>query len=89
MKYYLILVLFTIMGAGARTMFEIAHQALGREHDFAPAADTTRLILLALWFMLMISLDVILITHSSLRYRNLLVAVLSISVFSLPFFTCF
>ena len=42
MKYYLILLLFTIMGAGARTMFEIAFHALGREHDFAPAADTTK-----------------------------------------------
>lgn len=80
MKYYLILVLFVIMGAGARTMFEIAYQALGREHDFAPAADTTRLILLALWFMLMMACDVILITHQHIRYRNILIGMLSLSV---------
>lgn len=81
MKYYLILILFTIMGAGARTMFEIAYQALGREHDFAPAADTTRLILLAGWFILMMVIDVILITHKELRFRNTFILLLSLGVF--------
>lgn len=68
------------MGAGARTMFEIAHQALGREHDFAPAADTTRLIFLALWFVVMMMADVILLRHKELKNRNLFIALLSIGV---------
>ena len=80
MKYCLIALLFIIMGAGARTMFEIAHQALGREHDFAPAADTTRLILLALWFIIMMMADVILLRHKELKNRNLFIALLSIGV---------
>ncbi|MFN8321927.1 MAG: hypothetical protein U0T74_04665 [Chitinophagales bacterium] len=81
MKYYLILLLFTIMGAGARTMFEIAFHALGREHDFAPAADTTRLILLAGWFILMMIADVILITHKDLRFRSAFIFLVSLGVF--------
>jgi cell division protein FtsW (lipid II flippase) len=80
MKYYLIALLFLIMGAGARTMFEIAHQALGREHDFAPAADTTRLIFLALWFIAMMMADVILLRHKELKNRNVFIALLSIGV---------
>ena len=79
-KVYLIFFLFIIMGAGARTMFEIAHQALGREHDFAPAADTTRLIFLALWFVVMMMADVILLRHKELKNRNLFIALLSIGV---------
>jgi hypothetical protein len=80
MRYYLIILLFLIMAAGARTMFEIAHQALGREHDFAPAADTTRLIFLALWFVVMMMADVILLRHRELRHRNVFVVSLSAGV---------
>ena len=80
MRYYLIVLLFVIMGAGARTMFEIAYQALGREHDFAPAADTTRLIFLALWFVLMMVVDVLLIANKNLRYRNVFISLLTIGV---------
>lgn len=80
MKYYLFGLLLLIMGAGARTMFEIAHQALGREHDFAPAEDTTRLILLALWFVAMMVVDVILLRHKELKNRNLFIALLSVGV---------
>ena len=80
MKYYLIALLFLIMGAGARTMFEIAHQALGREHDFAPAADTTRLIFLTLWFIAMMMADVILLRHKELKNRNVFITLLSIGV---------
>jgi cell division protein FtsW (lipid II flippase) len=80
-KYYLIALLFIIMGAGARTMFEIAYQALGREHDFAPAADTTRLIILALWFVFMMVIDVILLRHKELKNRNIFIGLLSVGVF--------
>ena len=88
MKYYLLFLLLTIMGAGARTMFEIAHQALGREHDFAPAADTTRLIFLALWFILMMVADVLLLNYKDVRYRNTLIVLLSVAVL-LPSFYMF
>ncbi len=70
------------MGAGARTMFEIAHQALGREHDFAPAADTTRLIFLALWFVVMVIVDVILLRSKELKNRTIFIALLSLGVFA-------
>lgn len=82
MKYYLIALLIIIMGAGARTMFEIAHQALGREHDFAPAADTTRLIFLALWFVVMMMADVILLRHTEIKNRITLTALVSVGVLS-------
>ncbi len=69
------------MGAGARTMFEIAHQALGREHDgLAPASDTTRLMLLALWFFLMVIPVVILLRNKDLKNRNLYIGLLSAGV---------
>jgi len=76
MRYYLIALLFVIMGAGARTMFEIAHQALGREHDFGPEADTTRLIFLALWFVVMMVIDVILLRNKELKNRNIFIGLL-------------
>lgn len=69
------------MAAGARTMFEIAHQALGQEHDFAPAADTTRLIFLALWFIAMMMVDVIVLRNKELKNRNIFIALLSLGVF--------
>lgn len=80
MRYYLIAILFVIMGAGARTMFEIAHQALGREHDFAPAADTTRLIFLALWFIVMMVVDVIVLRNKELKNRASFIALLTLGV---------
>ena len=80
MQYYLLTLLLLIMAAGARTMFEIAHQALGREHDFAPDADTTRLIFLALWFVAMMMVDVVIIRNKQLPYRYLLIALLSLGV---------
>lgn len=80
MKYYLLLLLFVIMGAGARTMFEIAHHALGREHGFAPAADTTRLMLLTLWYIAMMIIDVILLNNKEFRFRNIMVGILSTGV---------
>ena len=80
-KIYLLFLLLLIMAAGARTMFEIAHQALGREHDFAPAADTTRLIFLALWFIAMMMVDVIVLRNKELKNRNIFVGLLSLGVF--------
>lgn len=81
MTYYLIATLLIIMGAGARTMFEIAHHALGREHDsFGPAADTNRLIYLALWFVLMMVADVILLRNKELKNRIIYIALLSVGV---------
>jgi len=80
MRYYLIALLLLIMGSGGRTMFEIAHQALGREHDFAPAADTTRLILLALWFVAMMVVNVILLRHKEIKNRNFFIVLLSVGV---------
>ena len=80
MRYYLIILLLFIMGAGARTMFEIAHQALGREHDFAPARDTTRLILLALWFVAMMIFDVVLLRHPEIKNRKRLSVLLTTAI---------
>ncbi len=77
------------MGAGARTMFEIAHQALGREHDFAPADDTMRLIFLALWFLVMMMADVILIRNKELKNRNVFIALLSLGVIAPILFKLF
>jgi hypothetical protein len=82
MKYYLFALLFVIMGAGARTMFEIAHHGMGHEHDFAPSAEITRLIFLALWFVVMMIGNVILLRHKDFPYRNGLVLLLSIGVLS-------
>lgn len=80
MRWYLIALLFVIMGAGARTMFEIAYHGMGREHDFAPAEDTKNLILLALWFIGMMVADVILLRKREIPYRNLFIGLLSIGV---------
>lgn len=82
MKGYLIFLLFVIMGAGARTMFEIAYHGMGREHDFAPEADTMNLIWLAFWFIAMMVLDVLLIQMKNLPYRFLFIALLSVGVFA-------
>lgn len=82
MKFYLITLLFIIMGAGARTMFEIAYHGAGREHGFAPQNDTQQLMWLTLWFILMMMADVILIRNKKLAYRNLLILLLSVGVFA-------
>ncbi|MBL7778818.1 MAG: hypothetical protein JNK66_11070 [Chitinophagales bacterium] len=82
MKVYLLALLFIIMGAGARTMFEIAYHGAGREHDFAPAEDTTRLILLALWYVAMMVADVILQNHREIRHHKILVGLLTLGIFS-------
>jgi hypothetical protein len=82
MKYYLILLLLMIMGAGARTMFEIAHQGLTQEHGLTPDGETQKLIYLALWFVAMMMVDVVLLRNKELKSRNLFVALLSIGVFA-------
>ena len=82
MKYYLLFILFLIMSAGAYTMFEIAHHALGREHDFAPAADTTRLIFFVVWLILLMIGDVILLRHANIPKRNIFILFLSVFVFA-------
>ncbi len=81
MKYYLLALLLIIMGAGARTMFEIAHMGMGREHDgLSPAGDIKVLILLALWFFLMVIPTVVLLRHKELKNRNLYIVLLSVGV---------
>ena len=80
MKYYLIALLFVIMGGGARTMFEIAHQGLTQEHGLTPDADTQKLIFLALWFVVMMIVDVILIRNKELKNRPLFIGLLSVGV---------
>ncbi|MCW5908020.1 MAG: hypothetical protein KIS94_09190 [Chitinophagales bacterium] len=80
MKYYLLFLLFLIMAAGARTMFEIAYHGAGREHEFAPADDTTRLILLALWFVLMMIADVLLLNYRHIKYHTALTVALTLGV---------
>jgi len=89
MKYFLILLLFIIMGAGGRTMFEIAYHGAGREHGFAPQSDTQQLMWLTLWFVLMMIADVILIRHKDLAYRSLFIALLSLGVFAPILFKIF
>ncbi|MFN8285246.1 MAG: hypothetical protein U0V74_00760 [Chitinophagales bacterium] len=80
MKYYLIALLFVIMGAGARTMFEVAYHAMGREHNFAPAQDTVRLMFLAIWFILMMAADILLLFNLQNRNRIAFIILLSIGV---------
>lgn len=85
MKYYLIALLFIIMGAGGRTMFEVAKN--GAMHDtkdtlgFGPDSETWILIGLAIWYLLMMSADVLLLNYTEVKNRNLYVALLSIGVF--------
>lgn len=80
MRYYLIALLFIIMGAGARTMFEIAHQGLTHEHGLIPDDETQRLIFLALWFVAMMMVDVILLRNKELKNRNIFIALLSVGI---------
>ena len=80
MKYYLIALLLIIMGAGARTMFEIAYQGMALEHDAAPNRETYFYIFMALWFVLMMVADILLITNKNLKFKNALVALFSVGV---------
>lgn len=84
MKYYLIALLLVIMGAGARTMFEVAHK--GALHDtkdtvgFGPDSETTYLIFLIVWFLLMMIGDVLLLNYTELKNRTVYIALLSVGV---------
>ena len=80
MKYFLIALLIVIMGAGARTMFEIAYQGMALEHDAAPNPQTYFYIALALWFVTMMVADVLLLTNKEVKYRNPLIALLTVGV---------
>jgi hypothetical protein len=81
MKYYLIVLLLVIMGAGARTMFEIAHNALGMEHDsMVPDQQTSVYIFVTLWYILMMVADVLLLFYKEVRYRNVFIALLTIGI---------
>ena len=80
MKLYLLLLLLLIMGTGAYTMFQIAHNALGREHDFAPDGETTHLIFITVGLLLLMIADVLLLNHRHIRYHQLLVLLLTAGV---------
>ena len=77
MKYYLIAILLVIMGAGARTMFEIAYQGMALEHGATPNRQTWFYIFLVLWFVLMMVADILILTNKSLKFRNTLAALLA------------
>lgn len=80
MKYYLLFLLFIIMGAGARTMFEIAYHGAVREHEFAPGADTTQLMVLTVWYILMMICTVLLLNYRTIRHHHIFLTLLSIGV---------
>ncbi len=80
MKLYLLLLLFLIMAAGAFSMFEIAHHALGYEHDFAPDSATTRLIAVTVWLLLMMIMDVLLLNYREIPYRILWITFLTLGI---------
>ena len=80
MKYYLIALLLVIMGAGARTMFEIAYQGMALEHGSSPNPETYFYIFLALWYVLMMVADILLLTRKNMKFRNVLVALFSVGV---------
>lgn len=85
MKYYLLALLVVIMGAGGRTMFEVAKN--GAMHDtkdtlgFGPDTETWVLIGLAIWYLLMMSADVLLLNYPNVKNRALYIALLSAGVF--------
>ena len=81
MKYYLLALLVIIMGAGARTMFEIAHNALGMEHDsMAPDRETAVYIFVTVWYILMMVADVLLLFYREQRFKYAFVALLTVGV---------
>lgn len=80
MKYYLLLLLFLIMAAGGRTMFEIAYHGLVKEHGLTPDSETQQLILLAVWYISMMIVDVLLLNYKEVRYRNLFITLLTLGI---------
>ncbi|MDB5284223.1 MAG: hypothetical protein JWO06_3298 [Bacteroidota bacterium] len=80
-KIYLVVLLLIIMGAGGRTMFEIAYHGMAFEHGSTPNADTYPLIFLALWYVVMMVLDVILLRNKDLKARYLFIGLVSVGVF--------
>lgn len=80
MKYYLLALLFLIMSAGARTMFEIAYHGLTKEHGLTPDRETQQLILLAVWYISMMIVDVLLLNYKEVRYRHVFIALLTLGV---------
>jgi hypothetical protein len=80
MQYYLIVLVVVTMAAGARTMFEIAYQGMALEHDAAPNPETYFLIAVAFWFVIMMIANVLIITNKGLKYRNPLIALLSLGI---------
>ncbi len=80
MKYFLVLLLFVVMAAGGRTMFEIAYHGMAFEHDGGPNADTYPLIFLALWYVLMMVGDIILLRNRNLPRHSILVGLLTVGI---------
>ncbi|MBS1612408.1 MAG: hypothetical protein JST49_06265 [Bacteroidetes bacterium] len=84
-KAYLLFLIIFIMAAGGRTMFEVAKN--GAMHDtkdtlgFGPDSETWILIGLAVWYLLMMSADVLLLNYPSVKNRALYIALLSGGVF--------
>ena len=61
-------------------MFEIAYQGMALEHDAAPNPKTYFYIFMALWFVLMMVADILLLTNKTFKYRTALIASLSTGV---------
>lgn len=80
MKPFLLFLLFLIMAAGGRTMFEIAYHGLVKEHGLTPDSETQQLILLAVWYISMMIVDVLLLNYKEVRYRNLLITLLTLGI---------
>jgi len=80
MRFYLIALLLVIMGAGARSMFEVAYQGMALEHGASPNSETYFYIFIALWYVLMMVVDIILLTHKNMKFKNALVALFTIGV---------
>ena len=81
-KYYLLFLIVVIMSAGGRTMFQIAFNGMAKEHDGAPDRETTGLMLLAIWFILMMVTSILLLNYKNIRYRTFLIALLSVGIFA-------
>jgi hypothetical protein len=69
------------MGAGARTMFEIAYQGMALEHGSSPNPETYFYIFIALWYVLMMVADILLLTRKNMKFRNVLIMLFSLGVF--------
>ncbi len=79
MKYYLILLLIIIMGAGARTMFEIAYQGMAFEHD-EMSHKVAFLIGIAVWYVAMMIADILILTSAERRKNVVYVGLLTAGV---------